>query len=152
MASLNRYNIESRYIPSLVCSVPFFFLGYYYLVGIDSQFWSSVTGLTLGGIGFTTAMLIVMVNFCRNFGKFLEEKVFNDGLSFPTTMFLLDNDTNLSPSYKMTVIKKIKEKFDIDLTHETEGTVANRRTINEAVRRINNIFFGRSDFVFLFTR
>lgn len=145
MAALSRYNVEARYIPSLVCSVPFFFIGYYYLVGIDNQFWSSVTGLTLGGVGFTTAMLIVMVNFCRNFGKFLEEKFFDDGLSFPTTMFLLDTDTNLSPSCKKAVIKKIKEKFDINLTHETVGTVANRRTINEAVRRINSMFFGKND-------
>ena len=141
----NKYNLEARYVPSLVCSVPFFFLGYYYLGGIDSEFWSSAAGLTVGGLGLTAAMLFVMVNFCRNFAKLIEEKMFNDGLAFPTTTFLLDADTNLSPGYKKSIIKKIKDKFDIDLSNETEGTVANRRTINEAVRRINSIFFGKND-------
>lgn len=141
----NRYNIEARYTPSLVCSVPFFFFAYYYLQNVDNEFWSSAAGLTIGGIGLSTAMLIVMVNFCRNLGKFIEEKIFKDGLEFPTTTFLLDTDTNLSKGYKKSVIKKIKDEFDIDLSDETEGTIANRRTINEAVRRINSMFFGKND-------
>lgn len=141
----NRYNIEARYIPSLVCSVPFFFFGYYYLQDIDNEFWSSTAGLAIGGVSLGTAMLVVMVNFCRNFGKFLEEKIFNDGLSFPTTTFLLDSDTNLSPKYKKIVIQKIKEKFGVSLARETEGTTANRRAINEAVRHINSMFFGKND-------
>jgi len=141
----NKYNFEARYVPSLVCSVPFFFLGYYYLDGIDSEFWGSAANLTVGGLGLTVAMLLVMVNLCRNLAKLIEEKMFNDGLAFPTTTFLLDADTNLSPGYKKSVIKKVKEKFGIDLSHETEGTIANRRAINEAVRRINSMFFGKND-------
>lgn len=140
----SKYNFEARYVPSLVCSVPFFFLGYYYVVGIDSDFWSSAAGLAIGGVGISTAMLIVMVNFCRNLGKLIEEKMFDDGLAFPTTTFLLDIDDNLSPSYKAKVIKKIKEKFSIDLSYETEGTVTNRRVINEAVKHINSMFYGKN--------
>lgn len=147
MAKLNQYNVEARYIPSLVCSVPFFFFAYYYVQGMDNDFWNSAAGLAIGGVGLSAAMLIVMVNFCRNFGKFIEEKIFNDGLSFPTTTFLLDYDKNLSSGYKKKIIEMIKDRFDIDLIDETEGTADNRRTINEAVRRINSMFFGKSDLI-----
>lgn len=131
-------------MPSLVCSVPFFFFAYYYLAGVGNEFWSSAAGLVIGGIGMSTAMLVMMANFCRSLGKLIEEKMFRDGLWFPTTTFLLDADTNLSTGYKKLVIEKINEKFEIDLSSETEGTVANRRAINEAVRLINSMFFGKN--------
>jgi len=145
MPKLNKYNIEARYIPSLVCSVPFFFFAYYYLTGVGNEFWSSAAGLAIGGVSLSAAMLVTMANFCRSLGKLIEEKMFKDGLWFPTTTFLLDTDTNLSPAYKKSVIKKINDKFNINLAHETEGAVANRRAINEAVRRINSMFFGKND-------
>jgi hypothetical protein len=141
----SKYNFEARYVPSLVCSVPFFFLGFYFLWGIDNSFWNSVVGLAIAGLGLTTAVFIVMVNFCRDLGKLIEEKMFSDGLSFPTTTFLLDSDTNLSVQYKAKVIKKIKKDFDIDLKNHTNGEQSGRRSVNEAVRRINSMFFGKND-------
>jgi hypothetical protein len=139
----NKYNFEARYVPSLACSIPFFLFGYYFFSGIDNAFWSSVAGITVGGVSISAVMLVVMVNFCRNLGKLIEEKLFKDGLEFPTTTFLLDTDTNLSISMKKAVIKKIKHQFNIDL--KIEDTIDNRRLINEAVRRINSKFFGKND-------
>ncbi len=145
--SVDRYDIEARYVPALVCSVPFLFLGYYFINGIDGAFWQSAFALTVGSVGLSTALYLVAIHFCRTIGKVIEEKWFHKGLTFPTTEFLLDSDTSLTPRRKAEIRRKIKDRFKIDLSTATEGSDANRRLINEAVGQIRKIFYGDNHLV-----
>ena len=145
MAVIDRYDIEARYMPALVSSVPFVLLSYYYLSALDNTFWTTILGLTVGSVGFTTAIFIVMVNFCRGFAKLIEEKIFNMGRSFPTTAFLLDDNTTLSDSMKKKIIDKILKNFDIDLRQNTANTESNHRVIHEAVGQIRRLFYKKND-------
>ncbi len=124
--------------------MPFFLLGFYFLTGVDDGFWSSLAGLTFGGLGLTAAMFLVMVKFCRDLGKLIEEKIFTEGLTFPTTTFLSDDDDSLSDDYKAKVIQKINLRFGTDLSNKTTGSVQDKRAINEAVRSINSMFYGKN--------
>ncbi len=138
---IDRYDIEARYAPALASSVPFLFFGYYFISGIDGAFWQSAFTLAIGSIGLSTALYLIAVHFCRTLGKILEDKLFRNGLDFPTTDFLLDGDTNLTPDRKKQIREKIKQRFNINLESTGKDTDANRRQIHEAVGQIRNIFY-----------
>lgn len=138
---VDRYDIEARYVPALVCSVPFLFFGYYFFNGLDGAFWQSAFALTIGSVGLSTALYLVAVHFCRTIGKVIEENWFRRGLAFPTTEFLLDTDANLTPNRKAEIRRKIKKQFKIDLGSVSEDTDANRRLIHEAIGQIRTVFY-----------
>lgn len=138
---VDRYDIEARYIPALACAVPFLFFGYYFINGIDGAFWQSAFTLTVGSVGLSTALYLIAIHFCRTLGKVIEEKWFRKGLSFPTTEFLLDSDTNLTPSRKAEIRGKIKKRFKIDLSNSTGGTDTDRQRIHEAIGQVRKIFY-----------
>jgi len=143
----DRYDVEARYVPALICSVPFLFLGFYYLNGLDSIFWQSAFALTIGSVGFSTALFLVVIHFCRAIGKAIEEKMFRRGLTFPTTEFMLNEDTNLSPERKAKIISKVKQKFDIDLSKKISGSDQDRRAVHEAVGQIRSMFHKNSQLI-----
>ena len=145
MPVISKYDIEARYAPALVCSVPFALVTYYYLADIDTPFWSSVLGMSTGNLSLTAALFIVVVNLCRGLGKFIEEKAFNAGLSFPTTEFLLDNSTELSSQFKQNIIGKLEYKFGVRLGSPLSGDMQNRRAIHEAVGQIRRSLYKKSD-------
>jgi len=138
---VDRYDIEARYVPALASSVPFLFFGYYFINGIDGAFWQSAFALTVGSVGLSTALYLIAVHFCRTLGKVIEERWFRNGLTFPTTAFLIDSDTNLTPNRKTEIRRKVKKQFNIDLGTATEGTDADRRLIHEAVGQIRKTFY-----------
>lgn len=135
----DRYDIEARYVPALVCTIPFLFLGFYYLNGLDSAFWRSTFAVNVGSISFSSAIFFMLVHFCRAIGKAIEEKIYRDGLSFPTTEFLLDNNTSLSKERKSEIIKKVNDKFGVDITNRTGNTDTNRLLIHECVSQIRSV-------------
>ena len=144
---VDRYDIEARYVPALACSVPFLFFGYYFINGIDGAFWQSAFALTVGSVGLSTALYLIAIHFCRTLGKVIEEKWFRRGLSFPTTEFLLDSDTNLTPNRKVEIRLKIKKQLKIDLNAATEGTDTDRQRIHEAVGQVRKIFYRNNHLV-----
>jgi hypothetical protein len=144
---VDRYDIEARYVPALVGSVPFLFFGYYFINGVDGAFWQSAFALAIGTIGLSTALYLIAIHFCRTVGKVIEEYWFRRGLAFPTTEFLLDNDTSLTPSRRADIRRKIKQQFNIDLGDALEGTDANRRLIHEAVGQIRTLFYRKNHLV-----
>ena len=143
----DRYDIEARYVPALVCSVPFAFLGFYYLSGIDQAFWQSAFTLTAGSVTLSAALFVTAIHFCRTIGKMIEVNLFRNGLQFPTTNFLLDKDANLTPDRKSKIRKKVLTSFDVDLTNATEDTEHDRRLIHEAVGHVRKSLYKKSPLV-----
>lgn len=143
----DKYDVQARYVPALVCSVPLLFLWFYYLKGLDGSFWQSVSVVAIGSLGLSTALFIVVVHFGRAIGKLMEEKMFKRGLTFPTTEFLLDTDNNLSPDMKAKIISKIHARFGIQLSARTKDTGINRRAIHEAIGQVRSMFYKKNPMV-----
>ena len=144
MNSPDRYDIEARYAPALVCSVPFLFFGFYFFSGLATEFWHSAFAVNTGTISLSSAIFFVLVHFCRMVGKIIEEKMYRDGLNFPTTTLLLDNSTNLSEDRKAKIIAKIKSSFGTNIKNRTEGSDSDRRLIHESVGQIRSLFYKKS--------
>ena len=145
--SVDRYDIEARYVPALICSVPFFFFSYYFLNDLDGAFWESALMLTVGSIGLPTALYFVAIHFCTALGKIIENNWFRNGLTLPTTEFLLDKDTNLSLERKDALKRKIKLRFNIKLQSVIDDTDQNRRLIHESIGQVRSGFYRKNHLV-----
>lgn len=153
--SMDRYDVQARYAPAILCSAPFILIGFYFLNSIDADFWNKLLALSFGGVTMSVALYFLFAYSCRAVGKMLEERMFNNGLDFPTTNFLLKKDPTFSEEQKTNIRAKIKSEFGIDLDDKVSDTCNNRRRINEAVCQIRrkhssdnkillqrNIYFG----------
>jgi hypothetical protein len=146
-SGIDRYDIEARYVPALVCSVPFLFFGYYFISGLDGAFWQLVLTQAVGSLALTTALYLVAIHYCAAIGKVVENRWFNEGLSFPTTEFLLNKDVHLTQNRKSLIRHKINERFNLDLNRATGDTVTNRRHIHEAVGQIRSAFYRKNHLI-----
>ena len=143
----DKYDVQARYAPALLCSVPFILLGFYFLNDIDSTFWSSAFGMSIGSLSLSAAMYVLASHACRIVGKVLEEKIFNNGADFPTTLFLLDGDANFTPERKKMIYSKINTEFGVDLSGKTSDSPQNRRLIHECVGQIRSKFYKKNEMV-----
>lgn len=134
----SKYEVQARIAPALLCCAPFVATGFYFLNKIDASFWGALLALNVGGIGMSYALYRLAVQACRLAGKYLEERIYKGGKEFPTTTYLLDDDTNCSQECKTAVIAKIKAKFKIDLQGKTNDSQANRTAVHEAVGLIRS--------------
>ncbi len=137
----DKYDREARFAPAILCSAPFVAVGFYMLSQVDLEFWKLIFTLGVGGVTMTYALYQLAFHSCRWAGKYLEEKLFDEGRSFPTTSFLLDNDNTCSADRKVAIIKKLKSDFGIDLKGKTEDSLQNRIVIHEAIGQIRKKFF-----------
>jgi len=139
--STNPYNIQARYIPAMINSVPFILIGFYFINQLDSNFWDSVWAQAFSGISLSAGLFYLMAYLCRHSGKWLEDIYFKNGADYPTTQFLLDKDTTFSKNRKVEIISKLNKDFKINLKGCTADTAENRLRINEAVAPIRRRFF-----------
>ncbi len=143
----DRYDIEARYVPAVLSSAPFIALGFYFIAGIDVGFWSKLFTLSFGGITMTIALYKLAEQSCRLAGKYIEYRLFKDGLYFPTTTYLIATDNTLSPERKQKLYKKIKKLHKVDLSATSTDTPENRRRINEVVGQVRRVFIGKDTMV-----
>lgn len=132
--SVDRYDLEARYAPALINSLPFFVLAYYYLRNLDANFWDSALSLNIGSISVSVALYLLAVNFFRVSGKLVEELIFKDGACFPTTELLLKSDKTYTDKRKELIIDGLRKKYSYDLRGKTRDTAQNRKLINEVIR------------------
>lgn len=145
----DKYELNTQYIPALLCSLPFILVVMYFISKIDASFWGAVLTQTAGGIGISGAIYYLASYTCRHVGKWLEDAMFNNGESFPTTTYLLDYDTHFSNEHKQEIRSKIFNNFNIDLKDRTRNTHASRQRIHEAVGRIRQQFFKANDMILM---
>lgn len=143
----DRYDIEARYVPAVLSSAPFIALGFYFIAGIDIGFWSKLFTLSFGGITMTIALYKLAEQSCRLAGKYLEYRLFKDGLYLPTTTYLIVTDDTLSPERKKELYQKIKTLHKVDLSTASIDTPENRRRINEVIGQVRRKFIGKDTMV-----
>jgi hypothetical protein len=135
------YYIFARLIPGLFSAVPFYVLHFYLLNPFLGQFWSELLGLKVASdVTVTLALLLILIQLNRLISKnIFEVKLFDDGLSMPTTNYLLHLDTYYSQEYTIKIHEKIKDNFGIDipsLRSEKKDIIKSKKIVSEAVSQI----------------
>jgi hypothetical protein len=142
-----KYEIQARFTPALLCSAPFIAFGFYFLSGADKGFWSTLLAQAVAGVSMTFALYYLAAFVCRQIGKWLEDKMYGNGLNFPTTDYLIEGSILCSSERQDSIRYKIEQEFGIDLAAKKADTGANRRRINEAVAAVRRKFFKKSEII-----
>lgn len=137
----NRYNLIARFIPALLSVIPFFVLHYFYLKPILNQFWGELLGIQIiSDVTISFVFFFALVQISRYISKELFEKnMFDNGLSLPTTEYLLHLSSQFSPEYTLKVHTKIKADFGIEIPpidYESSNGERSHKIITEAVSHI----------------
>lgn len=138
MNNFDYYSLRARVVPGLlpmVCFVIFyFFTGQHIASDLSLETW---TGKAF--MGFLSFGVIYLASLSsRNAGKYIiENRIYEGELRMPTTDFLMPDNESLPPSFKTNLLKKISNKFKIDLNkiYEKNSTdeLALRKEIVEVV-------------------
>lgn len=139
----DRYGIEARLLPAILCSVPFLIFSYFYLNGASGGFLSWMYGVKwAANITFTMALLFLLVQVSRFISKELFERdIFEGRLNQPTTRILMHTDAHYSVSYTKQVHERIKSDFGIAIPimpEEIYDDTTSRKMIWEAMSFIRN--------------
>ena len=135
------YSLISRLLPAVISSVPFLVVHYFLLNPYLGQFWGDLLALRfVSDITLASALLFLLIQSSRVVSKeFFENRIFNRGLNFPTTDFLLHTNRNFSPEYTKKIHEKIKKDFGIMIPsyrEEVKNKRHSRRCILEAMGHI----------------
>lgn len=116
----DRYSRRARLYPTLILLVPvwFFLYGYW---GVELSDWEKLIFQSSLGLAFVFLVSELVV---RNLGKFFETQLFNKGLGFPTTRWLMKSDKTLGQQRKTALYKKIKKDFNYDLDKASKKEIA----------------------------
>ena len=134
----NKYQIYARLLPTILSAIPFLIIQYALLDSSLQTLMNEIGGIKIiGNITVTGSIIYLLSQINRYFGKHVFEKIyFNKSLNFPTTYYLLYNDTSLSKEYKRKIHDKIFKDFSINFNdEETEKSDENesRKIIRDAV-------------------
>ena len=138
------YSITGRVFPAILVSLPFFTLHFFYLVPKIGEFWEAFLALQIvADVTVPLVLLYLLMQLSRYVSKKLfEEKIFADGLAFPTTDYLLHLDTHFSSSYTAAIHKKIEKDFNIKIpssVREVRDSQSSRKAIFEAISHIRGV-------------
>lgn len=137
----DKYDIFARVFPSVLASVPFFTLHYYLLSPVLGAFWGKLLELKVASdITFVFALLFLSMQLNRIVSKEVFEKIIYDGgLRFPTTDFLLHLHPHFSREYTQKIHKQIQTDFGINIPtrrSEIQDEEKSRKLITEAITHI----------------
>lgn len=138
---LDKYDIFARLFPAILSSVPFFILHYFLLSPALGEFWGDLLTLKfISDITLVVVLLFLMMQMNRIISKLVfENLMYKDGLSMPTTNFLLHFDKYFSPKYTSQIHTRIKADFGIEIPtkhSESKNEELSRKMISEAVSQI----------------
>ena len=138
---LNKYIIEARLFPTLICIFPLFIFQYFFLNEKISGFLNYLGSMEfIGNTTFSLVLLYLMMQINRTIGKtFFEKRYYQNGLYMPTTNFLMISNNEYSKDYKINFHRKVKTDFNIELLNELEeknNEIKARKKIAEAISLI----------------
>lgn len=138
---MNKYTLQARFFPTILCSIPIIIFQYFFLSKEMSDFFAHLGKIKWAGdITITVSAIYFLSQLNRLIGKDLfEKKYFEDEKKMPTTNFLMFSDDQYSKEYKLKIHEKIKKDFGLSLSSEEEEKREeenSRRKIVEAVSMI----------------
>jgi len=134
----NKYQIYARLLPTILSVIPFLIIQYSLFDDSLQTLFNEIGGIKIiGNITVTGSIIYLLSQINRHFGKHIFEKYyFSKSLNFPTTYYLLHNDTSLSAEYKRKIHDKIFNDFSIkfnDEEIEKSNESESRKIIRDAV-------------------
>lgn len=130
------YNRNARVYPTLIALTPVYLLTH---TAINSTTNLNIYFNFLSNTLAIIVLLYISSDIIRNLGKIVENKIFKEGSSFPTTVMLLHKSSIFSDEKKKKIHNKILSNYSITLSSEEEErnneNIARKR-INEAVGQI----------------
>lgn len=132
LGSFDEYNLKARVYPTLILLSPVFLLVY---TIIQNKTGSGILLSLVGSSLATFVLLYLLSDLVRNLGKIVENKIYGNELSFPTTEILMHKNAFLSAEKKRQVFEKMKRDFDFDYISIIEGSdeISARKRIKEVV-------------------
>lgn len=135
------YTLTARIFPSLLTSIPFFVLHFFYLRPILGQFWDQLLGIQIASDAtILLAFLFLLTQLSRFISKeFFEKKFFSNGLKLPTTEFILHLGNHFSKDFTKKIHRKIKSDFKIELPNQRQEAYDNENSRQLAMEAVSQI-------------
>lgn len=131
----DKYIFIARYLPSIFGIIPIVLL--YYSLNIEPFFINVIsTGIISISLIYTYSLLMIRIP-----SKIFEDRIYSNGLMFPTTEILLYKNLEYQDSFKDNIRLKIQRDFRIKLLSkkdEIKDEVTARSNIKDAVKLIIN--------------
>src|SRR5437016_5411784 len=134
---ISTYELFARYLPAILTSIPFLFLGYFLLhaTGTRDLMTFLLSLKFFGYLSFSFIGLYFYSQLIRTTSKYFEKRLFHDRVGFPTTYFMLYANREYSDAFKDAYRKRVKKELGFALLSKTEEEA----NPVEAVRRLNDI-------------
>lgn len=139
--SFDKYSRIARLYPAVLTALPALLLTNNVISQpLTDLSKGSAVLVSVGHSGLSLAIIYLVVQINRMAGKGLEAIVFRHELSFPTTKLLMPADTRLSPSYKKSLIEKIRKDFHIDLTglEQSDNSILRLHELRDAIALVRS--------------
>jgi hypothetical protein len=139
----NPYILIARAFPAILSMIPFFVLYYFFLNPLAGDFLGELLALKItSAITLPLALFFLMMQLNRLISKgIFEKRIYKNGLTFPTTDFLLHLNSNFSSEYTKKIHNRIRADFGINIPNniaESKNENLSRKYINEAVSHIRS--------------
>lgn len=133
--------MNARVYPAVLCVVPIILLVFTIDDPIVAKLLSDVIAVqVIGQITVSVAAFFLLMQVARTLGKDVFERlIFKEELYFPTTEYLVPNNSVLSDALKTRIAEKAKQMFDLGLPSLEDcddEEMAARRQIRDVVARI----------------
>lgn len=118
---MDKYNINAIYIPAIFLMIPIVFV--IEVLRIDTDKIIKTMGMInyeFDGITITAGIVLWIFFFkvIRYIGKhFVENRIFENGSKFPTTLYLTKDSNELSSAIKTKIFQHLESDFKFELSH-----------------------------------
>lgn len=137
-----QYTIVARIFPALITALPIVILYYFYLSTLLSGFVQAIILVKIAGeFSLSAALIYLYSQLNRLVGKVIEDWVFCDEESMPTTQLLLCSSMKYSLQYKELLNKKVKKDFGLNFftaSEEANNYVGAKQRIVEIISLIRD--------------
>lgn len=140
---MDKYNRNALYIPTFFLMMPIVLM--LNVLRIDIEPITTELGklsLEIDSITITATLVLwaIGAKLSRYCGKHLVEKpIFENGMKFPTTLYLMKNSQELSKSKRNKIFQLLKEDFDFDISQNSslseKEELRERRDFASSIRR-----------------
>jgi len=134
---ITAYELNARYIPAIITSMPFLLGGYFLLRNEETKDIMAFL-LSLKFLGYLSLSFIGLYFYAqliRTISKFYERKYFHDASGFPTTYFMLYANREYSEAFKGAFRDRVKKEFGFVLLSKNEEDT----DPSEGQRRLNDV-------------
>jgi hypothetical protein len=137
---MDKYNINALYIPTFFLTILLILI--FNVLRVDIEPVMTELGkisFEIDGITITASLVLLVVGakLIRYCGKHLvETPIFENGMKFPTTLYLTKNSHELSKSKKNKIFQLLKEDFGFDISQHDSLSEEELREVSDFVGSI----------------